>query len=166
MPEPSIAVATSRALGTGVQVAVTDERQLEQAMALVLEWLARLDRAASRFRPDSELSRLNAAGGGHAQISPLLARVLDTALQVAAMTGGLVDPTVGASMDAIGYDRDFAEVQASAGEARGAGETAPGWERVRLDVSGGTVEVPPGTRIDVGASAKAFAADETAALAA
>lgn len=158
-------MATSRALGSGVQVAVTDERRLDHALAVVLEWLARLDQAASRFRADSEISRLNAAGGARRAISPLLARVIAVALDVAAMTDGIVDPTVGGAMEAIGYDRDFAEVGAGVEKPHGGGAPAPGWRQVNLDVDAGTIELSPGVRLDVGASAKAFAADETAAAA-
>lgn len=165
MPEPSITVATARALGTGVQLAVTEGRVLEQAMAIVLEWLDELDRAASRFRPDSELSRLQQRPGEPVTVSPLLARVLAVALDVAAMTDGIVDPTVGSSMEAIGYDRDFAQVQTATPAEPGGAVPAPGWASVRLDRAGATVALPRGVHIDVGSSAKAFAADETAALA-
>ena len=158
-------MATSRALGSGVQVAVTDERRLDQALALVLEWLDRLDQAASRFRADSEISRLNAAGGARSAVSPLLARVIAVALEVAVMTDGIVDPTVGGAMEAIGYDRDFADVGAGVATGGGGGEPAPGWRQVNLDMDAGTIELAPGVRLDVGASAKAFAADETAAAA-
>jgi thiamine biosynthesis lipoprotein len=167
MPDPRIAVATSHALGSGVQVAVTDERRLDQAIAVVLDWLAKLDQAASRFRPDSEISRLNAAGGGRRKVSPLFARVVAVALEVAAITDGIVDPTVGAAMEAIGYDRDSSEIRAGGHgpEPRGRTAPAPGWRRVRLDLGARTIELAPAVHLDVGASAKAFAADETAAAA-
>lgn len=113
-----IATATSRALGTGVQVAVTADARLEDAMAVVIEWLTQLDLAANRFRSDSEISRLNAAAGAPTSVSPLLARVIAVALDVAAITDGIVDPTVGSAMDTIGYDRDFDEVVR--GDARAA----------------------------------------------
>src|SRR5262249_18919452 len=70
----------------------------------------------------------------------------------------------GSAMDAMGYDRDFAEIAGGTGGAPPA-VPAPGWRLVQLDSAGGTVRLPPGVHLDLGASAKAFAADETAALA-
>ena len=161
-----IATASSRALGTTVQVAVTDDTDLEAAMSAVLAWLAQLDMAASRFRADSELTRLNAADGAPLHVSPLLAQVISVALDVAAMTDGIVDPTVGSAMATIGYDRDFEEILR--GEVRssvGARVPAPGWRSVELDRDTNVIRLPIGVQLDVGSSAKAFAADEAAALA-
>jgi len=66
--------------------------------------LDELDRACSRLRPDSELVRLDAADGRAVAISPLLAETLAAALRAAALTGGVVDPTVGTALDRLGYD--------------------------------------------------------------
>lgn len=161
-----IASAASRALGTGIQVAVTDDARLQDAMAVVMNWLAQLDLAASRFRADSEISKLNAAGGAPTRVSPLLARVIAVALDVAAITDGIVDPTVGSAMNTIGYDRDFDEVAYAEGRTlRAQPAPAPGWRSVQLDRDSGVVTLAPGVQLDVGSSAKAFAADETADLA-
>lgn len=161
-----IASATSRALGTGIQVAVTEDARLQDAMAAVMNWLAQLDLAASRFRADSEISRLNAAGGVPTRVTPLLARVIAVALDVAAITDGIVDPTVGSAMNTIGYDRDFDEVaRAELRSARAQPAPAPGWHSVQLDRDSGVVTLGRGVQLDVGSSAKAFAADETAELA-
>lgn len=160
-----IATATSRALGTGVQVAVTDETQLDAAMTAVMDWLAQLDEVASRFRADSEISRLNAADGAPVRVSPLLAQVIAVALDVAAMTDGIVDPTVGSAMEAIGYDRDFAELAVDRSAAPAVTtRPAPGWRSVRFDAEQRVVELPPGVHLDVGSSAKAFASDATVSL--
>jgi len=70
------------------------------------------DAVFSRFRPDSELNRVNAAGGG-TLVSPLFARMVETALRAREATGGLVDPTLGAALEGAGYDRDFAELAPS-----------------------------------------------------
>lgn len=78
------AVAQWPALGTTPTVAVTQAAGLPAARAAVLAELDRIDRPASRFRPDAELSRLNAAadrvpGTAH-PVSPLLAEALAAAL--------------------------------------------------------------------------------------
>jgi thiamine biosynthesis lipoprotein ApbE len=138
--------------------------------------LADVDAACSRFRPDSELVR--AATGTEVTVSPLLAEAIAVALRAAELTDGDVDPTVGGAMAALGYDRDFAELidagsaykpgrHAAPGHANdgGAGMVAravPGWRQVRLDADTRTLELPPGVRLDLGATAKAWAADRSA----
>jgi len=158
-----VAVATSRALGTSVQVAVTDGEALGAARAAVDEILAAIDLAASRFREDSDLTRVNHADGAGVSVSRLCLRAVQTALRVAVMTGGLVDPTVGSSLEAIGYDRDFSAVgDAPPQPAR----AAAGWRAVEVDERRSTVRVPAGVHLDLGSSAKALAADDAAASAA
>jgi thiamine biosynthesis lipoprotein len=137
---------------------VTEPVALAGARATVEARLNEIDRAASRFRDDSELSRLNAAAGKWVDISPLLARALRVALDAAAWTGGLVDPTVGAALIELGYDRTFVDI-APDGEGRIHVGAAPGWQRVELDEAAGRARVPAGVRIDLGATAKGLAAD-------
>ena len=96
-----------RALGTSVQLVVTEPERLADARDAVQQVLDDIDLAASRFRDDSELSRLNAADGREQVASPLFRQALRVALDAAAWTDGLVDPTVGASMLATGYDRTY-----------------------------------------------------------
>jgi thiamine biosynthesis lipoprotein len=200
--------ATWQALGTTALVLTTDPAKLGPARCVVERELAEIDLAASRFREDSEVSRLAAAGGRAVPVSPLLAAAIGAALRAARLTGGAVDPTVGAALADLGYDRDFAELPGSvevpalaevpgpaelpvsaevpalaevpgpaelpvpaAGWHRAGRRPAPGrvtvrrlpsWRAVELDVVAGTVRVPAGTVIDLGATAKAFAADRAA----
>jgi thiamine biosynthesis lipoprotein len=158
------------ALGTRVSVLVTEPGDIAAADALLRAELAAVDAACSRFRADSELSRLNAAGGQETRISTRLAGALAAALEVAEATGGDVDPTCGRSLITLGYDRDFAELPppppggAAAGGLAGlVGHPAAGWRRVSLDVPRGTATVPDGVLLDLGATAKALAADQAAA---
>jgi thiamine biosynthesis lipoprotein len=149
--------ATFPALGTTAVLLVTEASALARAERLLRADLDALDLACSRFRADSEVRRLPA--GRPARVSPLLREALHAALRTAEATGGLVDPTVGGAVARLGYDRDFAEVPADGPEAP-AGTPAPGWWRVRL--AGDRVVVPRGVSLDLGASAKAFAADRAA----
>jgi thiamine biosynthesis lipoprotein len=145
--------------GTTASLAVTDPARLTAARTLVDTWLADVDRACSRFRDDSEL-RVAEAAGRPVRVSPLLAELLDIALLAARRTDGDVDPTVGAWLCELGYDRDLAQV--SAGPAARVSLTlAPDHRRVRLD--GDTLTLPAGVRLDLGATAKAYAADRAAA---
>ena len=156
---------TFRALGTTAVVATADPPLLQETVAIVARELAALDRACSRFRTDSELVRL--PRGRPAAISPLLCDALAAALDAARATGGIVDPTIGRTLRLAGYDATFQVVarRSAAGfEARFA--PVPGWRVVELDRSRRTVSMPRDVELDLGATAKAFAADRCARLAA
>ena len=162
-----VAVATSTAadwtaIGTLVRVVVTEPAALPLARRILVDELAALDLACSRFRPDSELRRLDDGCGQPVPVTPLLAEALATALEAARRTDGDVDPTVGSAMADIGYDRDFGQVLPDGPVLRLVASPAPGWEGVVLDVDRGTVTVPAGVRLDLGATAKALAADRAA----
>ena len=159
----SIATSTLRALGTDVTLAVNDPAALERARLILVDELVAIDRTCSRFRADSELVRIG-TGGRPVVVSALLFEALAVSLDVARRTGGAVDPTVGAALAALGYDRDFADVVRLAGRARSRLEPKPasGWWTVELDRARRTVRIPPGTRLDLGASAKALVTDRAA----
>lgn len=162
--------ADGRALGTTTRVVATDPDQLSLVRALLNRAARDLDAAASRFRPDSELSRLNAAGGQPTRVGPLLRDGLQHALRMAAATGGLVDPTVGGALLAAGYDRTFRDLPAPSGRL-----TSPtalidwhiDWRDVLVDPDegGAWVTLPPACRLDLGCTGKAWLADTVAARA-
>ena len=165
----TIAASTStascwRELGTTARVVVDDPTDLAAATYAVGRVLDDVDRTCSRFRADSELRSLSRSGGLPVAVSPLLFTALDAALRAARLTGGAVDPTGGAAIRALGYDRDFAEV---AGRLDLAASTIsfPGWQLVHLDRATGTVRLPGGIDLDLGATAKGLAADLAAAAA-
>lgn len=163
-PLRTTAAADWRALGTGVRLVVTDPALLDSCNLLLARYLAEVDAACSRFRTDSELAALDAASGRPVTVSPLLAEALAVALRAAEATDGAVDPTVGSAMNAIGYDRDFTLVQEDDRPIRLTVKRAPGWRTIGLDRTTGTVTVPAGVRLDLGATAKAWAADKAAAM--
>ena len=102
---------------------------------MMAEDLRDLDAACSRFRPDSELRRLERTGGGRpVVVSPLLFELFEVTMAVAVKTAGIVDPTVGSALIELGYDRDFDEIVADHRRVTDAApEPAPGWWRVELD---------------------------------
>jgi thiamine biosynthesis lipoprotein len=163
-PVAGEASASWQALGTGVQVTVTDGRQLATARAMLEADLAAVDLACSRFRPDSEIVALDrVTAGGPAEVSPLLAEAIAVALRAARLTDGDVDPTVGAAMNAVGYDRDFSLVPREGPAVKLTVRTIPGWRQVEFDDQARLLRLPPGVRLDLGATAKAWAADRAAA---
>ncbi len=203
-----LTTATWEALGTSVVLRLTDPAALEVARTTVERELDAIDRACSRFRADSELSRVNRAGGRPTRISPLLLEALTVALRGAELTGGDVDPTLGRALEMAGYDRDRLLLTPPHGEpplhgtpephgtpeTRGtpeahdtpeelrelhprgardprdepggyetiAARVIAGWRSVILDRARSTVRVPSPIRLDLGASAKAWAADRAA----
>jgi thiamine biosynthesis lipoprotein ApbE len=161
--ERGTAAADFEALGSLVRLVVTEPGQLPAARRILDAKLAAIDAACSRFRPDSELAGLDAAEGAEVRLSPLLTRALAAALDAAATTDGLVDPTVGSAMVELGYDRHFSLLAPNGTPVRLARRPVPGWRRIELDRATGTVRVPPGVRVDLGATAKALAADLAAA---
>ncbi|HEY3959461.1 MAG TPA: FAD:protein FMN transferase [Solirubrobacteraceae bacterium] len=182
------------ALGTSVVLRLTDPTALELARASVEHELNAIDRACSRFRADSELSRVNGAGGRPTHVSPLLMEALTVALRGAELTDGDADPTLGRALELAGYDRDLLLLTPPHGEpplygmqkghagleSRGepdrhsepewdgaiAARVIAGWRSVTLDHARSTVRVPSPIRLDLGASAKAWAADRAAERAA
>jgi thiamine biosynthesis lipoprotein len=176
----SVATRSMRAIGTTVWVAVcagadsgdgadTDDgagadRRADEALALLAEDLRLLDEACSRFSDDSEIRQVERDSGGRpVPVSPLLFDILEVACVVAVETAGTVDPTVGSAVAALGYDRDFALIGTHRSVVDDEPRPAPGWWRIRLDPDDRTVAVPPGVSIDVGSTAKALAADRSAA---
>jgi thiamine biosynthesis lipoprotein len=155
--------ASFDAIGVRNQVTVTDPDQRDRALEIARREVAALDRACSRFRADSELTAVNArAGLRPVHVSALLYEAIDVALAAAAATDGLVDPTIGAAVRELGYDRDYDVVVAGGSRPSFRLVPATGWRSVELDRDAATVRLRPGTELDLGATAKALAADRIA----
>jgi FAD:protein FMN transferase len=156
---------TFEVFGTSAVMLVTRPGAMSQARRIADRILAEVDLAASRFRPDSELCLLNAAGGEPMVISATFADLLAAALRAARLTGGDVDPTCAHALTSLGYDRDFADLRA-AGDTpprlTGPVGPVPGWRRVRLDRDSRRVRLEHAAQLDLGATAKAWAADKCA----
>ncbi|MGI9009226.1 MAG: FAD:protein FMN transferase [Streptosporangiaceae bacterium] len=150
--------------GTAAVLIVTEPAALPAARSLADAELAAIDKACSRFRPDSELSRLNATTGQPQPVSELFAELIGQALRAAEVTDGDVDPTCGGALAAAGYDRDFGEVRAGGRTVTVTARPVPGWTSVRLDRPRRTVTLDRGAQLDLGSTAKAVAADRCAGL--
>jgi FAD:protein FMN transferase len=158
-----VAVAVRDALGTDARVALWPPEGLAVTLAAVDAELSLLDRQASRFRGDSEISLLHESPRRVHRVSHGLAQALRVALEAARWTGGLVDPTVGSALAALGYDRDFASVAPeSAGRLPVPGPVR-GWRSVEL--RGRVLRLPDGVCLDLGATGKGLGADRAAAAA-
>jgi thiamine biosynthesis lipoprotein len=158
-----IAIRSMRAIGTTASIAVTAAERADEALELLSEDLRALDEACSRFRADSELRQLEERSGGDAVVvSPLLFDALEVACAVAVRTAGIVDPTIGSALIELGYDRDFDEIADADHSSEVSPQPAPGWWQLALDPDARTAAISPGVHVDLGATAKAFAADRSA----
>jgi len=151
--------------GTIGVLVVADDARLYEARQAVDDVLGRVDQTCSRFRPDSDLERVNAGAGRAVAADPLLLDAVDVALRAARRTGGAVDPTIGQALRVLGYDRDFASLEVGGPPTTVRIVPVAGWRQVMVDRTAGTICVPAGTRLDLGATAKAWAADRAAGAA-
>ncbi|MDT5018097.1 MAG: FAD:protein transferase [Mycobacterium sp.] len=142
-----------------MQMIVTDPDSLAVGRREVDAELDTIETAASRFRPDSEINTLVASAGRPTHVSELLAELLGAAMTAAHQTDGDVDPTVGATMVALGYDSDIATLDPSLPVTASISIPAR-WSMVTLEDR--VVTMPPGILLDLGATAKAIAADRCA----
>lgn len=209
-PARELGHASWEALGSTVVLRLNDSdpELLARARSSVCHELSMIDRACSRFRADSELSRLNALAGHPTRVGRLLLEAIELALRAAELTDGDVDPTVGRALELAGYDRDWRLLSppqtryppagrtpaAATGDtptvttghtpSPGDGRTpcppsadlggpheiraraVSGWRTVSVDSSAARVRLPRGIRLDLGATAKAWAADRAAKRAA
>lgn len=160
-------VTAFRAMGTDCEVHVTVTGDAGPDLAgLALERIELLEQSWSRFRPSSELNRLNArAGSGPVPVSDDLLHLVQRMHGAWHDTDGLFDPTVLASMTVLGYDTDFATVVARpATDWQDVVTTpAPGMSAVVVDTADSTVTLPQGIGLDPGAIGKGLAADIVAA---
>ena len=149
-------------MGTDVEILLDVEpseragRALDRAEAE----FERLEQIMSRFRDDSELSLLN-RHGRISRASPDLVRVVELALEARTATGGRFDPTVHDAVVAAGYDRTFDAVAPDATSTPGHSSTRCGGN---VYVEGLTIELEPGTRLDLGGIGKGYAVDRVAEL--
>ena len=151
-----------RAMGSDIHLVLPARRASDAARAvehLFAEW----EDVLSRFRPESELSLVNAQAGTPVTVGPILLAAVEAAVEAARATGGLFDPTLGHELVRLGYDRSFEEigdVPAACARPRGGGA----WRTIVVDRDGGTVTVPPDGALDLGGIAKGMAVDASLEL--
>lgn len=148
---------TFHAMGTHIEMLV-DAEWADAALNAAEREFHRLEALLSRFREDSELSRLNR--DGLIEAGPDLLRVVALALDARCYTEGRFDPTVHDAVVAAGYDRSFEHVPQNGNGSAPA--PAPAAGHVRID--GTRIELDPGVRLDLGGIGKGYAAERAAEL--
>jgi thiamine biosynthesis lipoprotein len=146
-------------MGTVVTIEVVSAGA-DEAIARAFNWFRHIERSCSRFDPGSELRLLVRQAGVPVAASPVLFQAVQFALAVAHETGGAFDPTVGHTMEALGFDREY-----STGRITRSAIDAPddvSFRDVRLDPKAQTVTLERPLLLDLGAVAKGMAADAAA----
>ena len=147
---------TFHAMGTEIELIVDADDAGPQLDAAEREF-HRLEALLSRFRDDSELSRLNRDGSIDA--GPDLLRVVEFALAARERSNGRFDATVHDAVIGAGYDRSFEHVAGdsprSARAARCGGD---------VHIHGTRIELGAGVRLDLGGIGKGYAAERAAEL--
>ena len=157
--EPALSHHTFRAMGTDVTLLTRagDAEVTARAAARVEGVFAREEQRFSRFRGDTELSRVNARAGRSTNLSRGFAALVGFALDAALRTHGRFDPTALDAVVAAGYDRDFDEVLAGARAALRPPRPCGRWREVVLE--GTRLRLPDGVGLDLGGVAKGWTVD-------
>src|SRR4051794_1570302 len=149
-------LSSFRSMGVEVLVHGAAEHELPAVCRLFEQW----DQTFSRFRPESELNRVNADPSPVVLLSRTFAYALREALAAAVTTDGLVDPSLGAALEAAGYDRDFDLLH---DDDRPPGTSTPGcWRSLRL--GGRLLSRPPGLLLDLNGVVKSLALESALEL--
>ena len=153
----------------GCQMIVILEQDTEVTPGVlnqVPEWFEVWEQALSRFRYDSELSRLNRTADQPVTVSQILWDVFQASLVADETTGGLVTPTVLDAIVLAGYDRPFDELPSNTGYPAGRGFTDL-WTEIQPlslvihDDEAHSICLPPNIHLDFGGVAKGWAAHQT-----
>jgi thiamine biosynthesis lipoprotein len=145
------------AMGTDVHVVLPEASG--EAITPLRELFASWEATLSRFRPNSELSRLNARSGEPVVVSPVLFEVVSASVEGARATDGAFDPTLLRQLVRIGYSEPFDQMHHDATPVAGFCVRGGGWQWIELDRRSRTITVPIGSALDFGGIAKGMAVD-------
>ena len=132
-------------------------RTRELAIDRAFDWFERVESVCSRFDAGSELRRLCATRGVDVEVSPMLFEAIRFAVAVAEETHGAFDPTVGARMEARGFNRDYRSGAVVGSEVRT--DESVSFSDVVLNESARSVRLERALLLDLGAVAKGLAID-------
>jgi FAD:protein FMN transferase len=153
-----------RAMGSqmSVWVVTEDEQTARTRLIAACAFIRAVETRLSRFRPESELSRLNTLRGSTFKMSPLFAEILDDALRAAEFTEGLYNPTVLNALESAGYDRTFEAIEDDQNQPASVAPFQSDWRGISLDRPESTVVLPIGVSLDLGGIVKGWTAERAA----
>lgn len=152
-----------RAMGSAINVwlnvpDIAEAGILQKIPDLFEAWEARF----SRFRPNSELSQLNAGAGKWQLVSGQMAEVLSLALAASVKTDGVFNPLILAALESAGYDHSFDDPASFVPAPLGEAETVPDFRQIEYEDATSTLRIPAGARLDLGGIVKGWAAQKAA----
>ncbi len=147
-----------RGLGSSCRI-VAD---LEAPLVGAVHRLEDIEARWSRFRPTSEISQLNAAGGAAVAVSEVTAQLIRRAIEASERTAGVFNPLLLNELNALGYDRTHEDLEKPVSppqrsEANAASPDVALASEVVFD--GASVRLPHGAAFDPGGLGKGLAAD-------
>ena len=147
-------IRTEAVMGTLVSIEVDAP---EAAVDRAFEWFHQIEEHCSRFDPTSELRKIEP--GKPMPASPILFEAVRFALLVAEETNGAFDPTVGHSMTARGFNRNYRTGEMTSNLRAGDDVS---FRDVELDAQNQTILLRRPLTLDLGAVAKGLAVDAAA----
>jgi len=151
-----------RAMGCQISALLdNDSAEAGQQLTHLPTWFEEWEQCLSRFRADSELSRLNRQAGNLVHVSQVMWQVAEEALRAAHDSNGIVVPTLLGALEAAGYDRSFEQVgDFSVSLAALCQPTL--WREIETNPDTRSITLPLGCRLDFGGVAKGWAAHQAA----
>jgi thiamine biosynthesis lipoprotein len=166
-PAPPVVEERRLLMGSELHLTVyaADAPRARAAFAAVFAEVERLEGVLSTWRPDSDVSRLNAAaGGGPVPVRAETRAVLRAAAQVSTWTEGKFDVTFGALADIWKFDHDQDDRVPAAADIA-ARVPLVDYRRVVIDDAAGTAAITrPGVRVHLGGIGKGYAVDAAVAI--
>jgi thiamine biosynthesis lipoprotein len=137
-----------------------DISEAERALDWVQGLFSLSEKQLSRFREDSDLAGLNRSSGKSYAATDLLYAAVSRALDSAALTGGIFDPTILPDLLRAGYDRIFEKLA----ESRSSASIRPvrvvsDWREIRMDIRSRAIRLPSGCSLDLGGIVKGWTVD-------
>ena len=145
-------------MNTDVEILVEGQRddRVDELLQQARQQFEHLEQTFSRFRPTSELSRLNRVG--RLRPSPQMAEVVRLALAARARTGGRFDPTIHDALVSAGYATSFDDLIGGIVPVP-EDDPPPCGGGVQIDPVTGEITLKHGVHLDLGGIAKGFAVD-------
>lgn len=164
MSGPARAMRTYRRAAVFMDTLVSVQAIADQPETVFIEradaafgWFQHIEQVCSRFDPASELSRLSTHVGEPVPVSPLLYEAVRFALEVARLSDGAFDPTVGHTLARHGFNRHYITGQVT--DVPAVSPDASDYRDVHLDPAAHTITLQKPLLLDLGAVAKGLAID-------
>ncbi|MEK7130305.1 MAG: FAD:protein FMN transferase [Patescibacteria group bacterium] len=166
MAEKKVFFTEFKAMGTDIFAAINcgDKKYAELEFENIKSEISVFENRFSRFKKDSELSKLNKSAGGFFQASDEMIELLLCAKEAYEITNGIFDPAVLPILEKIGYNQDFDKIKEgikkiSKKQIQKDFSNLPKFEDIVIDNRNKIVKLPQGVKIDLGGIAKGFIID-------